>query len=1189
MARGVAQPAKAAGNDKLKIFISYSRRDAVAADAIVAALTERGFEVKIDTRDLPFGEEWQKELAEFIRLSDTVIWLVSEASIRSEWVNWELDEVKARNKRLVPVMVGLVNPAELPRQLGAIHILPPDRLFDLTRDLDTLVQVLETDHAWLKQATRWQDRAAEWLAKGRTSALLLSRGALAEAERWKDNRPEKAPAPAQEVLDLLLASRQAATRRQRYWFIGGVAGLGVLAQVGLLSLFFRNDALLNEARYSLQNGKVELAQRQLTHLLDNPINRVLPASASAQALATQFLDTALVERLHALPTTGRKRERNGFGELLRAGDQLYGVLSTPTRSLILRCDARGRACETAPLGDEWNRAELVRDGADVFVVSHVEDSRKDYKFARVPARGAPTLISQPLEQAKLSQVRKLEENFVWRGKDYTRVLASRDDMFQEAPGLTTNPKYAAVAGYVKLRLKPDKNQKSEPPDEDDDGHVMLNAPAACSQSRAICITARTDIEADARGTITQFDLWRLAQPARATSTVPTVAPTKAKAQPAAQTPAAAAAANAKPAQKPLPTPVAEYAMIVEELFEPLPSQNIMAVSPDGSTIVISENKRVHIWLTGRVTERDRRQFKTIELAEEPLAILFESNGTDLVVLAPTALMRVKLSPRAVVATTGNDSGVRRATNEDDDGPKGLNKIGRLRNGIDILRSDSGAILASRGRGSSEVVLHQPPPRSTLDVETWDGDGFVSAFYRNADATVVMEPEASASGASPLAGRLAGKLIQIGLDGRLAITLRSNCVLRLHSSATSFAELSPLGARAKCELGKDQVRFIAPEKGDGESVLIITDSTQSEDGSPFKAFTVDLKGGKPAARPLLDGSGQQSNSAYWSEDAGVFPDRDGSLILLETEGGVKATKLPIADTVVRELARKSLAAGKLDIRMLSRDDHLMFLDATECAPPTGKDGREIAGSFVLLTRRGESLVPQFLLTCVPRFPEKAHGHNADTSHLKIAGRHLIGAYPFPGLLEWKPREAALRLLMLPEPDGDALGRIEVANLSFSADTNSGLKRADLRTLEYLAFWVGATAIDASEDASRVLIFREAHGSAGHSKAAGVVDLSRMTYRYTPNDTANFFDNISRADLSPNDELILTHKADSNRFELFRFHDLQKIPLPDGIETADFDGNDALTLKMESGAQMRWLAPESQGKQIDLIRSSIAARQ
>jgi hypothetical protein len=61
--------------------------------------------VTIDRRDLPFGEKWQAELAEFIRLSDTVVWLVSEASIQSKWVNWELDEVAKRNKRLVPLMV----------------------------------------------------------------------------------------------------------------------------------------------------------------------------------------------------------------------------------------------------------------------------------------------------------------------------------------------------------------------------------------------------------------------------------------------------------------------------------------------------------------------------------------------------------------------------------------------------------------------------------------------------------------------------------------------------------------------------------------------------------------------------------------------------------------------------------------------------------------------------------------------------------------------------------------------------------------------------------------------------------------------------------------------------------------------------------------------------------------------------
>jgi hypothetical protein len=45
----------------LKVFISYSHRDALAAGELVEALSSRGFVVTIDRRDLPFGEKWQSE------------------------------------------------------------------------------------------------------------------------------------------------------------------------------------------------------------------------------------------------------------------------------------------------------------------------------------------------------------------------------------------------------------------------------------------------------------------------------------------------------------------------------------------------------------------------------------------------------------------------------------------------------------------------------------------------------------------------------------------------------------------------------------------------------------------------------------------------------------------------------------------------------------------------------------------------------------------------------------------------------------------------------------------------------------------------------------------------------------------------------------------------------------------------
>lgn len=105
--------------------------------------------------------------------------------MRSKWVNWELDEVAKRNKRLVPLMVGDTPRDKLPRQLGEIHILPAEGLFDLGRDLDALVHVLETDRLWLKEGSRLADRAHEWLGKQRASALLLRGTALALAESWK--------------------------------------------------------------------------------------------------------------------------------------------------------------------------------------------------------------------------------------------------------------------------------------------------------------------------------------------------------------------------------------------------------------------------------------------------------------------------------------------------------------------------------------------------------------------------------------------------------------------------------------------------------------------------------------------------------------------------------------------------------------------------------------------------------------------------------------------------------------------------------------------------------------------------------------------------------------------------------------------------------------------------------------------
>ena len=244
----------------LKVFISYSRRDMGVADRLVSRLEKQGVEVLIDRRDLPYGEEWQKELTDFIRMSDTVVWLVSPDSIASKWVNWELGEVGRLSKRMVPVRVREIDPDSLPEALGKIHLLPAEGAFAFDRHFTPLVETINTDHAWLKDSTRLADRARQWIAKDRDKGLLLYGRALADAETWSRAKPLSVPPIGSEILELMLSSRRATVRRQRQFIVAAVA----LAVVGFGLAFFswqqRNAALANQSTYLAKLSRDNLSR-----------------------------------------------------------------------------------------------------------------------------------------------------------------------------------------------------------------------------------------------------------------------------------------------------------------------------------------------------------------------------------------------------------------------------------------------------------------------------------------------------------------------------------------------------------------------------------------------------------------------------------------------------------------------------------------------------------------------------------------------------------------------------------------------------------------------------------------------------------------------------------------------------------------------------------------------------------------
>lgn len=334
----------------LRVFVSYSRHDMAAADALVVALEQHGIDVRIDRRDLPYGQKWQAELAEFIREADTVVWLVSRHSVASKWCNWELGEVVRLNKRLIPVSIADVRPDELPEAIGEIHLLPADGTFNLQSHLGLLTSAIETDGAWLKEHTRLADRARQWIAKDRNTGLLLRGAALADSEAWADRQPTKAPSPSDDILSLILTSRRAASRRLRISLAAALCAAALAGGLGFFAEVNRREANV-QRDFAAQREKDAVAQRDRALITESQFL----AELSVQKARAGDPRLAALLALEALPHADTERPY-----VAEAERSLYGALHSDRKLL----DLIGHAGEVRNAAYSRNGRQIVTASAD---------------------------------------------------------------------------------------------------------------------------------------------------------------------------------------------------------------------------------------------------------------------------------------------------------------------------------------------------------------------------------------------------------------------------------------------------------------------------------------------------------------------------------------------------------------------------------------------------------------------------------------------------------------------------------------------------------------------------------------------------------------------------------------------------------------------------------------------------------
>ena len=272
-------------------FISYAREDDEFVDRLRTALTAREREVWVDRSSqlgagIEPGDNWRTSTEEGIARSEAFVFVLSESSARSEPCSAELAHAVAVNKRLLPVC--LQEPSDhdrVPTQIRDLSwvMMRPADPFDA--GIDALIRGLDTDIEVVREHTRLLIRARAWELGNRRSSPLLRGAELRAAEDWLSRAATAGAPPTESQRAFIVASRQAATRRQRFAVGGALAVAGVAIGLSIFALIQRAHAV---------------------HERNVAFARQLDADAQSNLPTDPELSVLLADRsVHVVPNLGR--------------------------------------------------------------------------------------------------------------------------------------------------------------------------------------------------------------------------------------------------------------------------------------------------------------------------------------------------------------------------------------------------------------------------------------------------------------------------------------------------------------------------------------------------------------------------------------------------------------------------------------------------------------------------------------------------------------------------------------------------------------------------------------------------------------------------------------------------------------------------------------------------------------------
>ncbi len=269
------------------VFISYSRRDSEFVQRVAASLEAHGKVSWIDTVGISDAEVFPRAIRTAIEAADAFLFVITPASVASDYCDQEVTYARELEKRIVPVLRLAVPEDDAPEEIRHRNWIPFTAEDDFDASLQRVVRALDTDLELRKEHTHWLTKSLEWEAKERNSSLLLRGSELRAAEDWLARSSQVSdPTPTALQVDYILASRKANARRSRRVLATSVA-VGVVAlALGALALVSRNQAVSNA---SAARSQILAAESQLELNSDPEVSIILAQKALRMAPTPQAI------------------------------------------------------------------------------------------------------------------------------------------------------------------------------------------------------------------------------------------------------------------------------------------------------------------------------------------------------------------------------------------------------------------------------------------------------------------------------------------------------------------------------------------------------------------------------------------------------------------------------------------------------------------------------------------------------------------------------------------------------------------------------------------------------------------------------------------------------------------------------------------------------------------------------------